>query len=113
MKYYHNPRCSKSREGLQLLESKGITPEVVKYMDEPITPQELQDILDKLDVDAKDLLRTNEGVWKTEFADKELTDDEVFLLLIEYPELMQRPILVTDHAARVGRPAEELLAILP
>lgn len=113
MKYYHNPRCSKSREGLQLLESKGITPEVALYMTDPITPNELQDLLDKLDLDATDLLRTNEKIWKEEFADKELTDDEIFLLLIEYPQLMQRPILANDTDARIGRPVEQLLEMLP
>lgn len=113
MKYYHNPRCSKSRAGLQLLESKGIAFEIVKYMEAAITPNALQDLLDKLDLDASDLLRTNETIWKTSFADKELTDDEVFLLLIEYPELMQRPILETETQACIGRPTENLLALLP
>ncbi len=113
MKYYHNPRCSKSREGLQLLESKGVALDVVKYMENPITPTELQDLLDKLDLDAADLLRTNEKIWKEEFADKELSDDEIFLLLIEYPQLMQRPILASETEASIGRPVEQLLALLP
>jgi arsenate reductase len=113
MKYYHNPRCSKSREGLQLLESKGVALDVVKYMENPITPTELQDLLDKLDLDAADLLRTNEKIWKEEFADKELSDDEIFLLLIEYPQLMQRPILESETEARIGRPVEQLLELLP
>jgi arsenate reductase len=112
MKYYHNPRCSTSRNGLALLESKGITPEIVKYMDEALTPHDLERLLDKMDLDAINLIRKKEALWKAEFADKELLDDELVLLMIEYPQLMERPILETDQSAAIGRPIENLLDIL-
>ncbi|WP_417593228.1 arsenate reductase (glutaredoxin) [Owenweeksia hongkongensis] len=112
MVLYHNTRCSKSRETLQLLESKNVNPEIVEYMKEPITPGDLEEILDKLDMDAIDLVRKKEAIWKEEFADKELTEDEVILAMIEYPQLMERPILVNGDKARVGRPPEDVLEII-
>jgi arsenate reductase len=112
MDYYHNPRCKKSREGLQLLEEKGIQPEVILYMTEPLSPMDLEDILVKLDIDAEDLIRSKEAVWKEEFKDKELSEDELVLAMIEYPQLMERPILVNGDKAIIGRTTENLLDII-
>lgn len=112
MNFYHNARCTKSREALQLLQEKNINPEIIEYMKEPLTPADLEDILDKLDVDAIDLVRKKEAIWKEEFADKELTEDEVILAMIEYPQLMERPILVNGDKAKVGRPPEDVLEIV-
>lgn len=112
MKYYHNPRCSKSREGLAYLEEKGIAPEVVLYMNEPISPTELEDIIDALDIEASDLIRKKEAIWKEDFADKELEEDELILAMIEHPKLMERPILVNGNKAAIGRPKENFDAII-
>jgi len=112
MRYFHNPRCQKSREGLQLLQEKGLQPEVVLYMTDPLSPMDLEDILAKLDIDAEDLIRSKESVWKEEFKGKELSEDELVLAMIEYPQLMERPILVNGERAVIGRPAEKLLEIL-
>ena len=112
MKYYHNPRCAKSREGLNLLREKGHDPEVVEYMKEPPTQNELSDILQKLEMNPEDLIRKKEEIWKEEFADKELTHDELILAMIEEPRLMERPILVNGEKAAVGRPPENLLDIV-
>lgn len=112
MDYYHNPRCKKSREGLQLLEEKGLQPEVILYMTEPLSPMDLEDILVKLNIDAEDLIRSKEAVWKEEFKDKELSEDELVLAMIEYPQLMERPILVNGDKAVIGRPTENLLEII-
>jgi arsenate reductase len=112
MDYYHNPRCKKSREGLQLLEEKGLQPEVILYMTEPLSPMDLEDILVKLNIDAEDLIRSKEAVWKEEFKDKELSEDELVLAMIEYPQLMERPILVNGDKAIIGRPTENLLDII-
>lgn len=112
MKLYHNPRCSKSREAKELLESKGLQYEVVEYMKNPLLPADLEDLLEKLNMDAIDLVRKKEKVWKEEFADKELSDDEVVLAMIEYPQLMERPILENGNKAVVGRPAENFLNII-
>ncbi len=112
MKFYHNTRCSTSRGGLELLQEKGINPEIVEYMKEPLTPNELSDIISKLDIDPMDLVRTKEKIWKEEFADKELTYDEVILTMIEYPQLMERPILVNGDRAAIGRPIEQMVKII-
>lgn len=112
MKYYHNPRCRKSREGLALIEEKGLKPEVIEYMKEPLSPSDLMDLLDKLDMDALDLIRTKESIWKEEFKDKELDEEELILAMIEYPQLMERPILENGDKAIVGRPSEKLLELI-
>jgi arsenate reductase len=112
MKLYHNPRCSKSREALQWLTDKGLNPEVVLYMKEPLLPNQLEDLLDKLDMSAIDLVRTKEKIWKEEFADKELTEDELIFCMIEHPQLMERPVLENGDKAKVGRPVENFESIL-
>ncbi len=112
MEFYHNTRCSTSRKGLELIREKGMAPEVIEYMKEPLTPDELFEITDKLDIEPIELVRTKEKVWKEEFADKELSDDEVILAMIEYPQLMERPILVNGDKAAIGRPVENLLGVL-
>ncbi len=112
IKIYHNPRCTKSRQALQLLEEKGLEHEVVKYMDEPMTPDELTDVLQKLGMSADQLLRKNEQIWKDEFKDKEMGDEELVLTMIEYPKLMERPIVVNGDKAVVGRPTEKVLEVL-
>ena len=112
IKIYHNPRCTKSRQALQLLEEKGVAHEVVKYMDEPLTPAELSKLLAKLDIDAKDLVRTKEQIWKDEFADKEMDDEELILAMIEFPKLMERPIVEHGDKAVIGRPTEKILEVL-
>lgn len=112
MRYYHNPRCAKSREGLQLLTDKKVVPEIVDYMKEPLTPAELSEVIDKLGISPEDLIRKKEKVWKEEYADKELTGEELILAMIEYPRLMERPILVNGDKAAIGRPPEDLLKIV-
>jgi arsenate reductase len=112
MRYYHNPRCAKSREGLQLLTEKGIVPEIVEYMKEPMTPAELNELIDKLGISADELVRKKEKIWKEEYADKELTGEELVLAMIENPRLMERPILVNGNKAAIGRPPENLLEIV-
>lgn len=109
---YHNARCAKSRETLNLLKEKGYDPEVIEYMKEPLTPKELQEIVDMLGISAEELVRKKEKTWKEEYADKELIDDEIILAMIENPKLMERPILVNDGKAVVGRPPEKVLEIV-
>ena len=109
---YHNPRCSKSREALQYLEEKQLPHEVVNYMNEPLTFDELQELLDKLGMDPFELIRLNEQIWKDEFADKELDDNELIFMMVEYPQLMQRPIVVNDEMAVLARPAHKIEEIL-
>lgn len=107
-KVYHNPRCGKSRESLAWLEAKNIPYEVVNYMDEPLTFEELDGLLQILDVDPMDVVRTQEPEWKAHFAASELEDEELIYAMIEYPKLMQRPIVVIGDKAVIARPAELL-----
>ena len=112
IKIYHNPRCTKSRQALQLLEEKGVAHQVVKYMDEPLTPNEMKNVLRHLDMPAADLIRRNEQIWKDEFRDKEMEEEELILAMIEYPKLMERPIVDNGDRAVVGRPTEKVLEVL-
>jgi arsenate reductase len=109
---YHNPRCSKSREALQYLQDKQLPHEVVNYMDEPLTFEELEEVLDKLGMDPFELIRLNEQIWKDEFAEKDMDDNELIFLMVEYPQLMQRPIVVNGEMAVLARPASKIDELL-
>ena len=111
---YHNPRCRKSREALAILEERGIEHLVRLYLndEESMSAAEFQDVLDALDMDAIDLVRKNESVWKEEYKTLELDEDEVILAMIEHPKLMERPIIMNGDRAVVARPAEKLLDVL-
>lgn len=112
IKIYHNPRCTKSRQALQLLQEKGIEPEVIEYMKDPLTEEELWEVLDKLDMDPEELVRVKENDWKENFKGKDLDENEVVFAMIEYPKLMERPIIVNGDKAVVARPTEKLLEVL-
>ena len=111
---YHNPRCRKSREALAILEERGIEHLVRLYLndEESMSAAEFQDVLDALDMDAIDLVRKNESVWKEEYKTLELDEDEVILAMIEHPKLMERPIVMNCDRAVVARPVEKLLDVL-
>lgn len=114
IKIYHNPRCQKSREALQLLESKGVAHEVRLYMkdEESMSFAEFEEVLEALDMDAIDLVRIKESLWKEEYKDLELDEDEIILAMIENPRLMERPIIVNGDKAVVARPAEKMEEVL-
>ena len=114
IKVYHNPRCRKSREALAYLEEKGISFEVRQYMkdEESMTASELEEVLDALNMDALDLVRKNEVLWKEEYRDLELGEDEIILAMIENPRLMERPIILNGDKAVVARPAEKAEEVL-
>jgi len=109
---YHNPRCSKSREGVCLLEEKGMAFETVKYLDETLTKSELISIIEKLNIKPIELVRIKETVWKENFKDKELSDDEVIEILLQNPILIERPIIINGDKAVIGRPTEKILEII-
>ena len=111
---YHNTRCKKSREALALLEQKGVEHSIRLYLndEESMSAAEFEDVLDALDMDAIDLVRKNESVWKEEYKTLELDEDEIILAMIENPKLMERPIIVNGDRAVVARPAEKLLEVL-
>lgn len=109
---YHNPRCSKSRQALELLTERGIEPEVVEYLKTPLTEAELKALLGKLGLRPGELLRTSEEVFKEKYKGKYLSDDQCLKALVEDPILMERPIVVKGERAVVGRPPERVLDIV-
>ena len=111
---YHNPRCSKSRATLQLLEENNIQPEIIEYMNEPPDIDTLQKIVNLLKLPARELLRSNEQVFKDAgMDDSELSDAEILEAISQCPTLLQRPIvIVNDSKAVLGRPPENVLEII-
>lgn len=110
---YHNPRCSKSRQTLALIEEKGISPEIVLYLDTPPSEIELKTILKKLKLSARELMRTKEDLYKSlNLADEQLSEDKLIKAMHEHPKLIERPIVVTGNAAVLGRPPENIESIL-
>jgi len=112
MEFFHNPRCRKSRETLQLLHSKGLQPEIVEYLDQVPTPKEIRNLLGKLGLKAEDLVRKNEALYRSKFKDKDYSEAEWVTILSDNPRLIERPILVKDNRAALGRPPENVLRIL-
>jgi len=110
---YHNPRCSKSRQTLALLQERGIEPEIVLYLDSTPSSSQLKDILKKLGIDARDLLRTKEDAYKEHgLADDTLSEDSIVKAMIASPKLIERPIVVRGDKAVLGRPPENIEALL-
>ncbi|MFL6585724.1 MAG: arsenate reductase (glutaredoxin) [Luteimonas sp.] len=109
----HNPRCSKSRAALQLLQSRGIAPDVVHYLDTPRDADALRTLLRRLDIAPRALLRTGEDAYRElGLVDAALDDDSIVDAMVRHPELIERPILVRGERAVIGRPTERLLALL-
>ncbi|MEH6765294.1 MAG: arsenate reductase (glutaredoxin) [Aequorivita antarctica] len=109
---YHNPRCSKSREALHLIEEEGETIEIVRYLENPPTHQELRQVIELLGIKPIELVRAQEIEWKKNYKDKKLTDEEIIDAMIENPKLIERPIAIKGTHAVVGRPPEKVLDIL-
>lgn len=112
MKIYHNPRCSKSRQTLAIIEEKVAKVEIVKYLENIPSKEELKDILTKLNISPLQLIRKNEADWKENFKGKDLSDDDIIEAMIAYPKLIERPIVVKDNKAVLGRPPENVLELL-
>ncbi|MEB0048130.1 MULTISPECIES: arsenate reductase (glutaredoxin) [unclassified Pseudomonas] len=111
---YHNPRCSKSRGALELLQARGLSPTVVHYLETPLDAAQLKGLLTKLGLSARQLLRTGEEEYKTlNLADASLSDTQLIAAIAAHPKLMERPILEAGDKAIIGRPPENLLELLP
>ncbi|HCR1040499.1 TPA: arsenate reductase (glutaredoxin) [Enterobacter hormaechei] len=114
VKIYHNPRCSKSRDTLSLLKSNGIEPEVVLYLETPPDAQTIRQLLKMLNMgSARDLMRQKEDLYKSlNLNDTSLTEDRLFQAMVDNPKLIERPIVVANGKARIGRPPEDVLEIV-
>lgn len=111
---YHNPRCSKSRGALELLEARGLTPTVMRYLETPPSAAELRDLLAKLGLSARQLLRTGEDEYKDlGLGDANLSEEQLIAAMATHPKLIERPILIAGDKAVIGRPPEKVLEILP
>jgi arsenate reductase len=108
---WHNPRCSKSRDTLKLITSQGIEPTLRLYLQDPPQLNELKVVLQKLQLSAHQIVRTQEPPYRMHDGDT-LTDDELLQLMCEHPILIERPILITPQGAALGRPPENVLALL-
>jgi len=109
---YHNPRCSKSRATLALLEERGIKPNIIEYLKTPPSIAELTHILAMLGKSPVELMRKGEEEFKMHFSGRDLSDGEAIALMVQYPKVIERPIVVNGDAAAVGRPPESVLDIL-
>lgn len=109
---YHNPRCTKSRETLALMEKKKAKPEVVEYLKTPPTATELKSLLKKLGLPVQDIIRKKEPLFIEKFKDKKLSDEKWIAVLTKNPILIERPIVVKGNKAVIGRPPEKVLELL-
>ncbi len=112
MKIYHNPRCSKSRQTLNLLKEQGVEPEVVLYLNTPPTREELQTLVQQLNIKPSQLLRKGEKIYKEQFKGKDIAEAEWIEIMIANPKLIERPIVVKNGKAVLGRPPENVLSLL-
>jgi arsenate reductase len=109
---WHNPRCSKSRNGVALLEEEGVEAEVVKYLETPHTNDEIKSLLKMLNISARELMRTKEEIYK-ELGLKEVDDEEKLITaMVENPRLIERPIVIKDGKAVIGRPIENIIELI-
>jgi len=112
MKIYHNPRCTKSRQTLKIIKDAGHEVEIVEYLKNPLTEDELHEIYEKLNLPIEYMIRTGEEVYKTEYKGKTLSDDDWLKALAENPKMMERPIVVDEKKAVLGRPPENVNKLL-
>ncbi len=113
IKILHNPRCSKSRATLQLLQERGIEPEIQLYLETPPSEQELRDILGRLDLGPRELMRKGEAEYRElNLANPDLDDDELVRVMVANPRLIERPIVLAGDQAAIGRPPESVLEII-
>ena len=110
---YHNPRCSKSRQTLALIEEKNLQPEIVLYLENTPDASEIKEILGKLGITARELLRKGEQAYKdNHLSDKELSDDALIEAMTKFPKLIERPIVIKGNKAVLGRPPENVLELI-
>lgn len=110
---YHNPRCSKSRQTLALLEEQGIQPQIILYLETPPDASTIKTLLEQLKLSPRELMRKGEAEYKeNNLKDSTLSNSELIHMIAKYPKLIERPIVVSKGKARIGRPPESVLEIL-
>jgi len=113
IKIYHNPRCSKSRQALQIIKGHGVEPKVIEYLKEPFDKGELENIAKSLGLRPKEFVRKNEAEFKdNNLAAKLEKDSDLFEAMAKFPKIMERPIIISDLGAVIGRPPENVLKVL-
>jgi len=112
IKIYHNPKCSKSREGLCVLQDSNKEIEIINYINNPLTVSELKNIIKLLRIKPIELVRVKEAIWKENFKDKNLSDDEIIEVMAANPKLIERPIVVNGNKAVIARPIEKIDEII-
>ena len=110
---YHNPKCSKSRQTLDIITKKGIKPKIILYLDKTFSSNELKDIIAKLNINPRDLLRKGESEYKeNNLKNLHLEDDDLINAMIKHPKLIERPIVISGNKAIIGRPPEKVLELI-
>lgn len=109
---YHNQKCSKSREGVCFMKDRNIAYQEIRYLENPPTHQMLKSLIEKLGIKPIELVRTKEAIWKENYKDKNLNDEQVIAAMVKYPQLIERPIIINGDKAVIGRPVERILEIL-
>jgi len=112
IKIYHNPRCSKSRQALALLEDTKLEFEVIKYLDTLLTAKDLKQLILKLNIQPIELIRKNEAIWKEKFKGKSLNDEQLIEAMVVYPKLIERAIVEKGEKAVIARPIENINTLL-
>ena len=112
IKILHNNRCTKSRCGIEFLQQSGKPFQIIKYLEDTLSAKELKNIIQLLEMKPIDLVRTNEAIWKTEFKNKVLSDDEIIEAMVKNPKLIERPIVINGNKAVIGRPTEKISEII-
>jgi len=109
---YHNPRCSKSRKGLQILEQTGKDFKIIKYLEDTPNFQKLNKIIKLLKIKPIELVRENEKIWKEHIKNSNLSDNELIKIMVKHPNLIERPIVINGNKATIGRPPSKILEII-
>lgn len=112
IKIYHNPRCIKSRQGVAFLKEQSVDFEEIRYLDQGLSKEELEGMLKKMNIKAIDLVRKNEAVWKSDFKGEILSEADIIEAMISYPKLMERPVVINNNKAVIGRPTEKINEVL-
>lgn len=112
IKIYHNNRCQKSRLGVKFLEKNKLDFEIINYLDDPLSMDKIKFLIKKLKIKPIELIRKNELIWKTNYKNKKLSDEEIVMAMVDNPKLIERPIIVNGDKAIIGRPTEKISEVV-